>query len=123
LSVKVTVPAAGVAVVAVNAKQVPLPAVLVIVETTEVAVLKENPDGALKMNVPLLGKSPFAPSAMVGPVSLVHVAVPFVVLVSALIALPPVAAVTVTAAKALFMPTKNKTDAKNANVIAPKTRI
>lgn len=47
-----------------------------------------------------------------GPVSVVHVAVPFVVFVSALMALPPVAVVMVTVAKAILAPTKNKIVAK-----------
>ena len=52
---------------------------------------------------------------MVGPVSVVHVVVPFAVLVSALMAAPPVAAVTVTAARAFWIPRK-----KIAKVITPK---
>jgi hypothetical protein len=117
--VNVTVPAAGVAVVEVNAKQLPVPAVLVIVAVTAAPVLNENPEGALRMNVPVPGKSRNAPSAIVGPVSVVHVAVPFAVFVSALIAPPPVAAVTVTAAKALFTPAKKRIAASAARATFP----
>jgi hypothetical protein len=55
-------------------------------------------------------------------VSVVHVVLPFVVFVSALIALPPVAAATVTAADALFTPAENKTTAATAKVIFPNVR-
>lgn len=110
---------AGVAVVAVNEKQLLEPAITVIVDETTVVVLKEKPDGAFKIKVPLPGKSLCAPSAMVGPVSVVHVVVPFAVLVSALMAVPPVAAVTVTAARAFWTPRK-KIAAKTTKVIAPR---
>jgi len=98
---------AGVAVVEVNEKQLLEPVMTVIVDDTTRPVLNEKPEGAFRMKVPLPGKSLCAPSAIVGPVSVVHVAVPFVVLVSALMALPPVAVVTVTAANALFAPANN----------------
>ena len=57
LSVNVIVPEAGVAVVEVNEKQVPVPAVLVTVAVTETPVLKENPEGVFIIKVPLAGKS------------------------------------------------------------------
>lgn len=59
-------------------------------------------------------------SVTVGPVSVVHVAVPFVVLVSALTAPPPAATVTVTAAEAACTPVKNNAIAKTADITAPK---
>ena len=108
---------AGVAVVAVNEKQLLEPAITVIADETTVVVLKEKPDGAFKMKVPLPGKSLCAPSATVGPVSVVHVAVPFVVFVSALMAVPPVAAVTVTAARAIRTPA-NKAATKTTKAIS-----
>ena len=90
-------------------KQVPAPASLVIVAVTDVAVLYENPEGAVITIVPLpVDIARAVVSVTVGPASVVHVAVPFVVFVSALMALPPVAAVTVTAAKTLCAPAKNK---------------
>ena len=92
-------------------KQVPDPEVSVIVALTEVAVLYEKPVGAVKIIVPLpVDIARPLVSATVGPVRVVHVAVPFVVFVSALIALPPVAGVATTAAKALFAPAKKSTD-------------
>ena len=115
--------AAGVAVFEENVKHVEAPASLVIVAVTEVAVLYENPDGAVMTIVPLpVEMARPVVSVTVGPVSVVHVAVPFVVFVSALIVLPPVAAVTVTAAKTLFVPAKNKTNAKATKAVAPRIR-
>lgn len=96
LRVNVIVLAVGVAVPDENLKQVPVPAVLVIVAVTAAAVLNANPDGAFKMNVPLAGKSRYAPSRIEGPVSVVYPSPA----VSADIAEPPVAGVTVTAADA-----------------------
>lgn len=112
--------AVGVAVLEEKVKQVPAPEFLVIVAVTVAPVLYENPVGAVSTIVPLpVDIARPVVSVTVGPVSVVHVAVPFVVLVSALMALPPVAAVTVTAAKTLFAPAKNKTAAKAANAITP----
>ena len=54
--------------------------------------------------------------------SVVHVAVPFVVFVSALMVLPPVAVVMVTDAKALLVPAKNNPNAKIAKAVAPRVR-
>ena len=93
------VPEAGVAVLEENLKQLLLadPEVVVMVAVTEELVLNTNPVGAFKMNVPEeLVKSWFDASVTVGPVSVVYE--PLVV--SALIALPPVAVVTDTLAKA-----------------------
>lgn len=119
--VKVIEPDAGVAVFDKKVKHVPLPDVLVIVAVTVVPVLYENPEGAVSTIVPLpVDIARPLVSVMVGPVSVVHVAVPFVVFVSALMVLPPVAAVTVTAAKALCAPTKNNAAAKAAKVITLK---
>lgn len=67
----VIVLAAGVAVVEENLKQLPVPAVLVIVAVTVAPVLKENPVGAVMIKVPVAGKSLNAPSRIVGPVSVV----------------------------------------------------
>ena len=106
LEVNVMVFAAGVAVVEINVKQALVPASRVIVAVTVAPVLKLNPVGALKIMVPLEGKSPCAPSVKVGPVNVVQVAVPFVVFVSAEIAEPPVAAVTVADANAVPAGTK-----------------
>ena len=110
--VYVIVVAAGVTVLEEKVKQEPEPALRVIVAATVAPVLNEKPDGAVKIIVPLPGvKTRPVVSVIVGPASIVHVAVPFVVLVSALIAPPPVAGVAVTAAKTLFTPAKNKTAA------------
>jgi len=70
-SVKVIVLAVGVAVVELNLKQEPVPAVLVIVAVTGAPVLNENPDGVFKINVPLAGNALNVPSRIVGPVSVV----------------------------------------------------
>jgi hypothetical protein len=101
--------AVGVAELEENVKQVPPPEVNVIVAVTVAPVLYENPDGAVSTIVPLPVEiaRPLV-SLIVGPVSVVHVAVPFVVLVSALMALPPVAGAAVTAASAMLAPAKNK---------------
>ena len=77
--------------------------------TLLVVVLKTNPDGTLNMIVPVL-ISPFAPSVRIGPVS--EVKVPPVV--SAEIAEPPVAGVTVAAANAAVI--NEKTTATAAAV-------
>ncbi len=92
--VKVMVPDSGVAVVEVKVKQALEPTSRVMVAVTVAPVLYINPDGALKTNVPVAGKSPVAPSVMVGPVRVVYEPP----VVSALMALPPVAGVTLTAA-------------------------
>ena len=114
--------AAGVAEFEENVKQVPDPASLVIVAVTVMPVLYENPEGAVSTIVPLpVEMARPLVSVIVGPVSVVHVAVPFVVFVSALMVLPPVAAVTVTAAKALFAPTKNNAIAKTAKAVVLRT--
>ncbi len=102
LNVNVIVPLEGVALVEENAKQEPEPDTLEIVAVTLPLPppRNSNPEGAFRMNVPELGKSCETPSVTVGPVSAVHDELPLPELVSALIAVPPVAAVTVTAAKA-----------------------
>jgi hypothetical protein len=80
-----------------------------ITAVTVAPVLNENPEGALRTIVPLPEDMACAvASVTVGPTSAVHVAVPFAVLASALMALPPVAGVTVTAAKTLRAPARNK---------------
>jgi len=68
----VIVLAVGVLVKELKLKQVPLPAILVIVAVTLEPVLKAKPEGAVKINVPLEGKSRFAPSCITGPVSAVY---------------------------------------------------
>jgi hypothetical protein len=100
-------------------KQVPAPETNEIVAATDVAVLYENPVGAVRTMVPLPVEiaRPLV-SVTVGPVSVVHVAVPFVVLVSALTAPPPVAAVAVTAASAFCAPIKNSAIVKPADTTA-----
>ena len=95
---KVIVVADGVAVVDVNPKHKFLLVSDVMVAVTVAPVLKRNPDGALKTTVPLDGTSPDAPSVIVGPVSVVYEPP----VVSALIEEPPVAAVTVTVANAVY---------------------
>lgn len=95
LTVKVTIEAVGVAVDELKAKQEPVPARRVMVAVTVELVLKANPAGAFKIKVPLAGISREAPSVAVGPVKAVYVPPA----VSAEIALPPVAGVTVTAAE------------------------
>jgi len=64
--------AVGVLVKELKLKQVPLPAILVIVAVTLEPVLKAKPEGAFKVKVLLKGKSRFAPSCITGPVSAVY---------------------------------------------------
>ena len=80
---------------------------LVTVAVTLVPVSKAKPLGAFKMIVvPPPVTSPTAPSVMIDPVRAVNVPVPLLLFVSAEIAEPPVAAVTVADANAVPTGTK-----------------
>ena len=93
------------------------------VAVTAAPALNEKPVGACNTKVPFEGTSLCVPSAAVGPVSTVQVAVPLVVLVSALIAPPPVAGVTITAACAADAPPNNAADIKKAAQAAATERL
>ena len=93
--------AAGVAVDEDNVSAVPAPAVLVTVAVTVEAVSNTNPEGAFNTIVPVPISLPVL-SSSTGPVKVVHVPP----VLSAEMALPPVAAVTATAATALSAPSK-----------------
>ena len=98
---KVIVPAAGVAVEEVRVRAVPEPAILVTVAVTVEAVSNTNPAGAFNTIVPVPISLPVL-SSSTGPVNVVHVPP----VLSAEMALPPVAAVMLTAACALSAPSK-----------------
>ena len=100
-TVKVIVLAAGVAVEEVRVRAVPAPAILVTVAVTVEAVSNTNPEGAFKMIVPVPISLPVL-SSSTGPVNVVQVAP----VLSAEMALPPVAAVMLTAACARSAPSK-----------------
>ena len=98
---KVIVLAVGVAVEELRVRAVPAPAVLVTVAVTVEAVSNTNPEGAFNTIVPVPISLP-ALSSSTGPVNVVHVPP----VLSAEMALPPVAAVMLTAACARSAPSK-----------------
>ena len=98
---KVIVLAVGVDVEDDKASAVPAPAILVTVAVTVEAVSNTNPEGAFNTIVPVPISFPVLSSSS-GPVKVVHVPP----VLSAEMALPPVAAVMLTAACALSAPSK-----------------
>jgi len=94
-TVKVIVLAVGVAVDDDSVSAVPVPPIRVTVAVTVEPVSNTNPDGAFNTIVPVPISLPVL-SSSTGPVNVVHVPP----VLSAEMALPPVAAVTATAASA-----------------------
>jgi hypothetical protein len=105
VSVRVMVPAS---VMASEALEIFLLAVKLMLGMT--AVLNWKPDGALRIKVTFVptAKSALAPSAMVAAPNVVQAGDGALAALSADMLLPPVAAVTVAVAKAVFTPTKAK---------------
>src|SRR3989442_12850563 len=100
-TVNVIVLAVGVAVEDDKASRVRLTAILVTVAVTVEAVSNTTPEGAFNTIVPVPISLPVL-SSSTGPVNVVHVPP----VLSAEMALPPVAAVTATAASAVSAPSK-----------------
>lgn len=105
----------------------PVPATSLLVAVTLLPVLKLNPDGAFNIIVPVL-ISAVTPSVITGPVRAVYVPP----VVSADMAEPPVATVTVTAALAIAADKTMATDKTDSNnsflsdrpfLIASNTRV